>query len=72
MQKSAIAAAPNDGLIALEHAAGFLRHELGQRVRIKYLPELRFVHDGSAAYASHIQEALNEIEPEEGWNEQEL
>ncbi|MCX7047020.1 MAG: 30S ribosome-binding factor RbfA [Candidatus Sumerlaeota bacterium] len=54
-------------LEALEHAQGFIRHELAARVKLKYVPELRFIHDGSAAYASHIGSLLKEIEPDEGW-----
>src|SRR6185436_18014989 len=30
---------------ALNHAAGFIRHQLGYVLRIKRTPELRFVHD---------------------------
>jgi ribosome-binding factor A len=30
---------------ALDHAAGFLRRELGARLRLRYVPELRFVID---------------------------
>ncbi|NUP90845.1 MAG: 30S ribosome-binding factor RbfA [Candidatus Sumerlaeia bacterium] len=52
-------------LAGLERAKGWLRHELGQRVRMKYLPDLRFVLDTSAAYAAHIEELLHEALPEE-------
>ena len=34
-------------LAGLRHAAGFLRSQLGRRVRIHTTPELRFVHDTS-------------------------
>ena len=32
---------------ALKNAAGFLRHELGQRVQMRHTPELRFIADDS-------------------------
>jgi ribosome-binding factor A len=31
----------------LEHAAGFLRRELGRKLRLRHVPELRFVIDQS-------------------------
>jgi len=62
-EAGAVAAA----LEALEHATGFIRRALGQNVRLKFLPDLHFVHDGSAAYASRIQVVLNQIKPAEGW-----
>ena len=34
-------------LEALNHAAGFLRHELGRRMRLRSVPQLRFIHDRS-------------------------
>jgi ribosome-binding factor A len=37
----------HDTLAGLRHAAGFLRVQLGRRVRIHTTPELRFVHDRS-------------------------
>lgn len=52
-------------LEALEHARGFIRRELGGRVRMKYLPDLRFVYDSSTAYASHINSVLRQIERDE-------
>ncbi len=59
-----------EALDALAHARGFLRKELGTRITLKYLPDLKFIHDGSAAYASHIQVLLNEAQiappPDEG------
>ena len=42
---------------ALERAAGHLRGALGKRVRLKYLPELRFEVDAS------IEEGLRIVKP---------
>ena len=53
---------------ALERAKGFIRRELGQAVQLKFLPELQFVRDSSAAYACHIQQLLQTVKPEEGWD----
>ena len=39
---------------ALNHAAGWIRHELGQRLRLKYLPDLVFQIDSSQEYGERI------------------
>ena len=46
---------------ALKNAVPFLRRELGQRVKMKFVPELRFFYDDSLEYAGHIAELLNKI-----------
>jgi ribosome-binding factor A len=48
-------------LEALGHAAGWIRHELGQRIRMKYLPELFFLPDTSQEYGEKIDRLLDEI-----------
>jgi ribosome-binding factor A len=39
----------------LQHAAGFLRHELGGRMRLRIIPELRFVYDESLERAAKLE-----------------
>ncbi len=50
----------------LEKAAGFLRAKLGQAIKVRHVPELRFEHDDSAAegqrISSLIDDALNSDE----------
>jgi ribosome-binding factor A len=53
-----------ESLQALGHAAGWIRHELGQRVRIKFLPEIVFLPDTSLAYGEKIERLLDEIKDE--------
>lgn len=48
-------------LAALESAKGFMRGELGRRVRLKFLPELRFKLDTTAEESSKIQRLLGKI-----------
>ena len=43
----------------LGSAAGFLRSRLGQMIQARHVPELRFVHDDSAAHSVHISELLD-------------
>ena len=46
---------------ALDGARGFVRKLVGQRVRMRYTPEIEFVYDRSLEYSARIEEALNEI-----------
>lgn len=48
-------------MAALHHAAGWIRHELGQRIRMKFLPELVFLTDASLEYGERIDRLLDEI-----------
>jgi ribosome-binding factor A len=48
-------------LLALNHAAGWIRHELGQRIRTKFLPEVVFHTDASFEYGERIDRLLDEI-----------
>jgi len=50
-----------NSLKALEKANGFLRSELGKRIRLRHIPELIFKFDESIAYGSHIEKLLGEI-----------
>ena len=43
---------------ALEHAAGWIRHELGQRIRMKFLPQIVFCEDTSQQYGERIDRLL--------------
>ena len=50
----------------LGRAAGFLRRELGRRLRLRCVPELFFAYDPSFAYGNRIEGLLSEIHREEG------
>jgi ribosome-binding factor A len=41
-----------------------VRHELGQRIRVKFLPELVFQADTSQKYGEHIDQLLDQIKGE--------
>ena len=47
----------------LKSAAGYLRHELGSRIDLRYTPELQFFVDDSIAYGAHILDMLNHVKP---------
>lgn len=46
---------------ALDHAARFLRGELGREVKLRYTPELQFVEDRSTERAINLSETLREV-----------
>jgi ribosome-binding factor A len=51
-------------LAALERASGFVRAELGRRMRLKYTPELSFKHDATPSRAAHLEAVLDELSDE--------
>ncbi len=44
----------------LAHASGFLRRELGRRVRIHHTPELHFVYDASVERGTRLSRLIDE------------
>ena len=45
----------------LQSAAGYMRRELGQALRLRYTPELRFIADDSIRYSADISATLNRL-----------
>jgi ribosome-binding factor A len=45
----------------LQSAKGFIKRELGRRVRMKYMPEINFIFDDSLEYGSRIEELLRNL-----------
>lgn len=45
----------------LKSAAGFIRRELGQRLRLRYVPELIFKATDSIEYSANISSILNSL-----------
>lgn len=56
-------AAKEAGLEGLRAAAPFIRTELGRRLRVRQVPELRFELDRSLEYAMKIERLLHEALP---------
>lgn len=54
-----------DAVEQLQHARGAARRFLGQRIRLRYTPELDFKYDDTAMRASRIESILHDVgEPE--------
>jgi len=50
----------------LNHAAGFLRHALSERVILRQVPALRFVYDESVERGDNIERLLARARREQG------
>lgn len=61
------AVANKESLDVLNSAAGFLRHELGRRLKTRVTPRLRFHYDKTNAYGNYmfglIAEAVKDLPP---------
>ena len=46
----------------LRSASGYLRHELGSSLNLRYTPELVFEVDHSIEYGAHISDVINSLD----------
>lgn len=51
-------------LEGLNSALGFIRREIGHRIRLRFTPEISFALDTSLDYGDHIQKLLLQVEGE--------
>ncbi len=51
-----------DSLEGLNKAKGFIRTEIGQRIRLRKTPELKFMIDESIEYGNRINKLLHDLE----------
>lgn len=49
----------------LQHASGYLRRQLGRRMRLRVLPDLRFYHDTTERDAQHLESVIREAVEED-------
>ncbi len=64
-----------DVMRGLRSAAGYLRRELGQSLRLRYTPELQFTEDNSIDQGAHILEIIESLDipedaPDDGTTEE--
>jgi ribosome-binding factor A len=50
-----------DAIKALEHASGYIRHELIERLQLRRLPELHFTLDLSQQHVERIEQLLKQM-----------
>ena len=48
----------------LKSAAGYIRKELGHRVKLRFLPNLQFIHDQSFEKALEVNRLIDELTAE--------
>jgi ribosome-binding factor A len=51
----------SDAIKALEHASGYIRRELVERLQLRRIPELHFMLDMSQEYVERIEQLLKEM-----------
>jgi ribosome-binding factor A len=61
----ALDASPDAAVAALNRAAVRLRRELGHRLHIRYIPELKFSADRVSATADHLNRLIREARDED-------
>lgn len=44
----------------LNHAAGFLRHELGRRIKLRGIPQLHFIYDDSVERGVRLSQLIDD------------
>lgn len=52
-------------LKVLNHASGWIRRELGHKIRVKFLPDIVFLSDRSQDYGDKIDRLIDEIHAHE-------
>jgi len=57
---------PEPALQGLLRAAGFLRGKLGGSMKVRHVPELRFVHDDSIAHGAAISRLIDDATSADG------
>jgi ribosome-binding factor A len=50
---------------ALDSALGFIRRLIGQRIKLRFVPEISFHEDRSSEYSVRIEEILQEIKKDD-------
>ena len=55
---------------ALKKSAGFVRHQLGEQMIIRYAPEILFELDNNIEYGIHIASVLKQVQAEEDAGEE--
>lgn len=56
-------------LRVLDKATGFIRSEIGKRIRLRYVPEISFIADKSIEYGAHIDQVLKDLGRKHGEGE---
>ena len=47
-----------------ESAKGYIRREIGERLQLRYVPDIQFEYDASLEYGQRIEQLLEELKTE--------
>ena len=61
--------ARDEAKVVLEHASGFIRHELAGALRVRSVPQLRFYYDDSLDKMEYIDQLIRQIHSDDDTNE---
>jgi len=50
-----------EAMVALENAMGFIRREVGKRIQLRYVPEIRVIYDNTMEKAAHITALIDSL-----------
>jgi ribosome-binding factor A len=54
----------NEAMATLARATGFIRGELGRRLKLRYVPELTFMRDRSVDQVRHVMSLIDTLHPD--------
>ncbi len=54
----------SDAIKALEHAAGYIRSELVERLQLRRVPDMHYILDQSQEHVERIEQLLKEVKKE--------
>jgi ribosome-binding factor A len=54
----------NEAMATLARASGFIRGELGRRLKLRYVPELTFMRDRSVDQVRHVMSLIDTLHPD--------
>lgn len=57
-------------LSILNHAAGYLRTVLARSIKLRSVPQLRFIYDESIAYGTRLSRLIDDLNPPEDEGDQ--
>lgn len=58
-----------DTQVGLSRSRGYIRRQLGQRMKIRFVPEIIFLIDENIEYSIHLSELFAKIQNKDGNNE---
>ncbi|MFC1737003.1 30S ribosome-binding factor RbfA [Candidatus Hydrogenedentota bacterium] len=54
-----------DSMVGLEYSAGWMRKQIGQRLRLRYTPRIVFAYDETLKHAAELEDIFRQIHEEE-------